>query len=152
MWFEKSLGARRWSGAVALPAALLLASCAPHAMHQVRDDCGSRAGESRRAVQFLFGRAIGTQGMVGEAEWEDFLARTVTPAFPDGLTVFDAKGQWRDTATGAVVSEPSKIVLVLVADPAAAMPRIEAVADAYKLRFNQQAVGIVSQPACAVFR
>ena len=103
-------------------------------------------------MQLLFGRAIGTQGMVSDAEWEDFIARTVTPAFPDGLTVFDAKGQWRDTATGAVVSEPSKIVLILVADTAAAMPRVEAIADAYKRRFNQQAVGILSQPTCTVFR
>jgi hypothetical protein len=140
------------SGVVALPAALLLAACAPRAMHQVPGDCGSTTGETRHAVQLLFGRAIGAQGAVSEAEWDDFLAKTVTPAFPDGLTVFDAKGQWRDTATGAVVSEPSKIVLILVADTKAAMPRIEAVADAYKLRFRQQAVGIVSHPACAVFR
>lgn len=147
MQIEKPVGARLRRGAVVLSAALLLAGCAAPAMHHGAGQC-----TAREAVQLLFGRAVGAHGTVSDAEWEDFLARTVTPAFPDGLTVFDAKGQWRDTATGAVVSEPSKIVLILVADAAAALPRVEAIADAYKLRFNQQAVGIVSQPACAVYR
>ena len=152
MLFEKFTGAPRRLRAAMLPAALLLASCAPSAMRQDPGYCTRHSAEARQAVQLLFGRAIGAQGKVSEAEWEEFVATTVTPAFPEGLTVFDAKGQWRDTATGAVVSEPSKIVLVLVVDAEAAMPRIEAIADAYKRRFDQQAVAIVSHPACVVFR
>jgi hypothetical protein len=149
MVLEKFTGAKRRPGAAMLTAAILLAACAPIAPRQDSGICAQPAAESRQAVQFLFGRAIGAQGRVSEAEWADFVATTVTPAFPEGLTVFEATGQWRDTATGAVVSEPSKIVLVLVAD---AVPRIVAVADAYKRRFDQQAVGIVAHPACVVFR
>ena len=32
-----------------------------------------------------------------DAAWDAFLADTVTPRFPDGLTVLDARGQWRDS-------------------------------------------------------
>jgi hypothetical protein len=84
----------------------VLASCAPL-------PCGP--AETRYAAQLFFGRAIGTQGEVSETEFQDFLASTVTPAFPDGLTVFDSQGQWKDAA-GAVVRERSKVVTILFAE------------------------------------
>jgi hypothetical protein len=121
-----------------------LAACAP------RLPCES--ADQRYAVQLLFGRAIGTQGEVTEAEWQDFLATVVTPAFPDGLTVADTRGQWKDVATGALVRERSSVVTLLIDDPAAARARLDAVADAYKQRFKQDAVAIVVAPACVTFR
>ena len=33
-------------------------------------------------------------GPISEVQWRAFLDREVTPRFPDGLTVFDAYGQW----------------------------------------------------------
>jgi hypothetical protein len=110
------------------------------------------AAETRYAAQLLFGRAIGTQGEVSEGEWQDFLATTITPAFPDGLTVVDAHGQWKEPGTGAVVRERSKVVTIFVDDPAAARARLDAVGDVYKQRFHQDAVGIVITPACVAFR
>lgn len=135
--------AGRWYGAVLLLAAAL-AACAP------RLPCES--AEQRYAVQLLFGRAIGTQGEVSETEWQDFLGAVVTSAFPDGLTVFETRGQWKDTATGALVRERSNVVTILLDDPRAARARLDAVADAYKQRFHQDAVGIVVAPACVTFR
>jgi len=126
-----------------LAAAVTLESCALL-------PCGQ--AETRYAAQLLFGRAIGAQGEVSDAEWQDFLATAVTPAFPEGLTVTDTQGQWRDSATGALVRERSKVVTLLVEDAAAVRPRLEAIADAYKQRFHQDAVGIVITPACVAFR
>jgi hypothetical protein len=110
------------------------------------------ATETRHAAQLLFGRAVGTEGEVSEAEWQDFVATALTPAFPDGLTVTDAEGQWRDARTAALVRERSKVVTVLLDAPDAARPRLEAVADAYKRRFRQDSVAIVVAPACVAFR
>ncbi|PCO16625.1 hypothetical protein CQA18_26060, partial [Enterobacter hormaechei] len=31
---------------------------------------------------------------ISAAEWQTFVDSQVTPRFKDGLTVFDAKGQW----------------------------------------------------------
>lgn len=132
----------RLLGAVALVAST--AGCAPLL------PCD--AADRRYAAQLLFGRAIGTQGEVSDDDWQDFLAATVTPAFPDGLTVSDAQGQWKDAATGSIVRERSKVVMVLVDDPAVARTRLEAVTGAYKQRFRQDAVGIVIAPACVSVR
>lgn len=131
---------------LALLAALAFASaaCAP------RLPCDS--DQAKYSAQLLFGRAIGTQGEVSDSEWRDFLATTVTPAFPSGLTVTDTEGQWRDAASGALVRERSKVVTILIDDPAAARRHLDAIADAYKRRFRQDAVGIVVTPACVAFR
>jgi hypothetical protein len=136
------MSAIRWSGAVLLAAAL--AACAPRLPCETADQ--------RYAAQLLFGRAIGTQGEVSETDWQDFLASVVTPAFPDGLTVADTRGQWKDATTGALVRERSNVVTILLDDPVAARARLDAVADAYKRRFRQDAVGIVVAPACVAFR
>ena len=49
---------------------------------------------------------------LSEAEWRAFAAEIVTPNFPDGFTAFDAEGQWRNPATGAVARQPTKVLLV----------------------------------------
>ena len=101
-------------------------------------------------VQMLFGRAIGAQGEVGDSEWRDFVATAITPRFPDGLTVIEGEGQFRG-ASGAVLRERAKIVMIVVPDAAAAMERIDAIAETYKTRFRQDSVGVVITPACARF-
>lgn len=102
-------------------------------------------------VELLFGRNIGGRLGVTEGRWARFLAREVTPRFPDGLTVYDTYGQWRDAKTKAVVREPSKIVRLIVVVDAQAQEKIDAVASAYKKEFRQDAVGIVMRPACVSF-
>jgi Protein of unknown function (DUF3574) len=105
--------------------------------------------ESMLAAELLFGR--GSRGGVSEGAWARFVAREITPRFPDGLTVFDAAGQWRDPARGRIVREPSKVVLIVFRDEAGKQEHLNAIADAYKRRFRQQSVGIVIKPACASF-
>ena len=101
-------------------------------------------------AQLFFGRDIEGRAMVSDAEWAEFAATTVAKDFPNGFTASDGVGQWRDTS-GAVVHEPSKIVLV-VADRADALaPKLSDVIEAYKARFHQQAVGVVTRPVCAAF-
>ena len=102
-------------------------------------------------VELLFGRNIGGRLGVSESAWRRFLAREVTPRFPDGLTVFNAAGQWLDTKTKAVVREPSKIVRIILAADAQAQERLDAIVAAYKIRFRQQAVGVVTRAACVAF-
>lgn len=101
-------------------------------------------------VDLLFGRNIGGKVGVTDARWTAFLASEVTPRFPDGLTVFDAAGQWQDTKTHNVVREPSKIVRIITMD-ADAQAKIDAVVEAYKKRFRQRSVGVVTRPACVSF-
>jgi hypothetical protein len=103
-------------------------------------------------VELLFGRNIGGKLGVTDKLWAAFLAREVSPRFPDGLTVFDTRGQWRDDKTKALVREPGKIVRIILGADAGTMEKVDAVAAAYIKQFGQDSVGIVTRPACVVFR
>lgn len=94
---------------------------------------------------------LGRHRRGGEAAWARFLAREITPRFPDGLTVLDAAGQWRDPVTGRITREPSRLVIIVTAGDAGADERIAAVVTAYKQRFHQKSVGVIVSPVCAAF-
>jgi hypothetical protein len=96
-------------------------------------------------IELLLGR-----GKASDARWRQFLARDVTPRFPDGLTVYETIGQWRDPATKVIARERSRVLRIIV--PAdTARDKIDAVAVAYKTQFAQKSVGIVMRPACVSF-
>jgi len=108
--------------------------------------------EKRMLVaELFFGRDIAGRASLSEAEWRDFAAEIITPNFPDGFTAFDAEGQWRNPATGAVTRQPTKVLLVAAPRTPDLTPRLSAVIEAYKTRFRQQSVGIVTRDSCAAF-
>lgn len=137
----------KWTAAAA--AVLLFFLTASPASAQL--SCPVNA-KSQSVVELMFGRKIGDRIGVTNAAWMRFVDREITPRFPEGLTVVDAAGQWRDTKTGGVVREPSKIVRIVMSDPEKQQPAIDAVIDAYKKKFRQQAVGVIVHPACISFQ
>ncbi|MFY9692911.1 MAG: DUF3574 domain-containing protein [Xanthobacteraceae bacterium] len=50
----------------------------------------------QQVAELLFGRDIGRRRGVGDSAFAHFVVHELTPRFPDGLTVTDATGQWRD--------------------------------------------------------
>ena len=102
--------------------------------------------------QLYFGRsdAFGTLDAVSDEEWAQFLADTVTPRFPDGLTVTDGFGQWR-AESGEVLKEGTKILTLLVWPDNTAQQRIDEIAAEYEERFNQESVLVTSTQTCASF-
>lgn len=134
-----------WHGALA--AALLcpaLFACAQPGRSPVCADSLKPAVE----VNLYFGRDKPAGGEVSDAEWASFLADTVTPQFPAGLTVIDARGQHRDPA-GVIGSERTKLVVVVVFDAPAHRPKVASIVDTYAKRFGQHEVFRVEQPVCA---
>ena len=100
--------------------------------------------------RLFFGRSQGSVEVVSEEAWRAFLAEEVTPRFPDGLTVLDAAGQWRD-GSGEIVRERTKLLLVLALPGDDAMLRTDEIAEAYKQAFGQSSVLRVVTPACVSF-
>lgn len=128
-----------------LAGATLLSSCAGLA------SATCPAGQSPgRTAQLFFGRAIGDQVGVSDADFARFVDEELTPRFPDGLTVLDAAGQWRSNA-GPIIREPSKVVIVALPSRAGGDDKLDAVRAAYKRRFSQEAVMVVMQPVCLGF-
>jgi hypothetical protein len=107
--------------------------------------------ESMVSAELLFGRKIGDRIGVSEAAFAAFLAREITPRFPDGLTVVDARGQWRDQDRGAIVREPSKLVLLTFRDEPQKRENLSAIAEAYKRQFRQQSVLLSLRASCVTF-
>jgi uncharacterized protein DUF3574 len=104
-----------------------------------------------QVAELLFGRNVGKHLGVTESAWGRFVDREIVPRFPDGLTVYDASGRWRDRTSNRVVREPSKIVhIVLPGDPED-VARLNEIVEAYKARFKQQSVGVIVRPACVSF-
>ena len=101
--------------------------------------------------QLFMGRNGPDGEAVADAAWDAFLADTVTPRFPDGLTVIDGRGQWRG-AEGLIKKERSKL-LVILAQPGDDTTRlIDEISDEYKRRFSQESVLQVVDDACVSFR
>ena len=107
-------------------------------------------GASAKPVaELYFGRNIGPRLGVSEAGFQAFLDAEVTPRFPDGFTVLDGRGQWRDG--GAIVREPSKVLVVALSDEARDRAQLTAIAEAYKARFQQQSVLTMVRSASVSF-
>lgn len=79
------------------------------------------------------------QGTVTPSQWDAFLRREVTPRFPDGLTVWDAQGQWKN-AKGLVGKEATKVLLLIHSDTPAGDEAVQAVIEIYKKEFGQESV------------
>ncbi len=101
-------------------------------------------------VEFFMGGNVGEPGGVPDAEWQRFLETEVTPRFPDGFSVADIYGQWRN-AMGAAEAERSKNLIVILNDVPAYATRITSLRAAYRARFRQQSVLLVETPVCAGF-
>jgi hypothetical protein len=130
---------------------VLLATAATglHAQTQALSCHGTQ--QIRQIAELVFGRDIGHKLGVSESAWARFVAREMTPRFPDGLTVTDTKGQWRDSADGTIVREPSKRVEIVLPGAANDETRLDAIVTAYKRDFHQQSVAVIVRPACVSF-
>jgi hypothetical protein len=97
-----------------------------------------------------FGRNRPGGGVVSDAEWRGYLDSVVTPRFPDGLTVVEARGQWRGRG-GVVEREQAEVLTLFHPDDAVSRRAVNEVAAEYKRRFGQEAVLRERVAACARF-
>ena len=107
------------------------------------------SAKPRVVAELIFGRNIGDRLGVGEGEFRRFVDEEVTPRFPDGFTVLDGRGQWREG--GRIVREPSKVLVVALTEEGRGRAELAAVAEAYKARFRQHSVVAILRPGCVSF-
>jgi hypothetical protein len=131
---------------IAVLLALVLSGSSAHAQSECHP-----GQKPQQVAQLLFGRNIGDRLGVSETQWARFVDREISPRFPDGLSVLDAKGEWRDSARKTIVHEPSKVVEIVLPGKPDDVDALNRIAQAYKTRFRQQSVGIVIRGACVSF-
>ena len=106
---------------------------------QAPADIGCTATSAAQLRTTLYFGMARPKGSVSELEWQMFLKDEVTSRFPEGLTVWDADGQWRGPS-GSIDHENSKVLLLVHPDTAAARGSVQAVIEQYRKVFDQQSV------------
>ncbi len=138
------------NGCAVIVATILAFLCVSSGDRANAVECPLPGQEQWMIVQLYFGQTVMGRPIPAK-EWASFLADVVTPDFPDGLTAYDAYGQWRDPGTKAIEHQKSKMVQIATPDTPEARQHVKDVAEAFKNRFAQKSVGIVTMPGCAVF-
>jgi hypothetical protein len=125
-----------------------LAGCALEAPDPAAGQRGCPvAGQARMTMlKMYFGRAA-----VSDVQWNEFRDRVIADAFPDGFTVYDAEGAWRPGPSAATGHERASVLEVALPRGADVGPKATQVAEAYKSRFAQLSVGVVTWTVCGGF-
>lgn len=112
---------------------------------------GCRSDEQRLVRDTLyFGAAIPGGGVVDAAAWQHFEREVLTPAFPQGFSVIDARGSWRG-ADGAASAEDSRIVVIVHPDDAPSAAAVREFSQRYREMFHQESVLRERSAVCAQF-
>ncbi|MFE0458182.1 DUF3574 domain-containing protein [Kitasatospora sp. NPDC058965] len=142
---------RTWAGVLAGAAVLATgASLAPVA-GAVGAPVAPRDPYTRTELFFGTERPEGGAA-VTEQEFQEFVDAEITSRFPAGLTIEQARGQYRD-AHGVIEHERSYVVSLVYPSPTgrAAGAAIEEIRRSYDQRFAQESVGRVDEPVKASF-
>lgn len=93
-------------GAMALVLAGLLSGCVAGGSSSTSAPKPGVCPADKSMVQttLYFGLSRPAKDITAE-EWQQFVDRDVTPRFRDGLTVFDAHGQWQPEWSGGAGAE-----------------------------------------------
>ena len=98
-------------------------------------------------TELFFGTAKADGTVVTDVEFNLFIDDTVTPRFPDGLTLLKADGQFRD-ASGTIVKEASFVLILLypLEGFVESSQKINVIRESYKEQFLQESVLRVDDP------
>jgi hypothetical protein len=78
-------------------------------------------------------------GWISDIDFQKFVDETVTPLFPEGVTLYSSSGQYL-MKDGTIVKEPSKIIEILHFDNREKRSSVDAVMQVYKDMFQQESV------------
>jgi hypothetical protein len=116
--------------------------------------CGGGAecpvGSVLHRTELFFGLDRESAPPVSEAEWQSFVDTAVTPRFREGLTMFEADGQYL-MENGTLVHEDSKVIILLHDGSLARSMDIDAIRTEYKQQFDQESVLRIDSTSCVDF-
>ncbi len=121
--------------------ACLGATSVDDSVTQVRDRIVSRTGMNAVSDRLFCGMSIANGGVVTDAQVETFLSEVVEPRFPDGFTVWRARGRWRGG------SEETLVLEIVHLDDPRYDAAVREIGEEYRRRFLQQSVLRVQTPA-----
>ena len=112
------------------------------------DSC--EVGSEQHRTELYFGLDRQNAAPVSEQEWQNFVDTVVSPRFGQGLTMFDADGQYL-MGDGTLIRENSKVIILLHDGSSTPSRDIDAIREEYKQRFSQEAVLRIDEVSCVAF-
>jgi hypothetical protein len=103
-------------------------------------------------TRLYFGLSEPSGRQITERQFSDFVATEVTPHLPEGFTIQDGHGFWKDGQTTRTISENSRVLVRLHPANTDSSASLDRIADAYKARFHQESVLRTDSQVCADFR
>jgi hypothetical protein len=119
---------------------LLLVICA--------SGCATQSTWSRYEMCFGLSADSG-RTRISDQQWQQFRDEEIVNRFPDGFTVYPANGYWRSGADSYY--EPSRVLMVVSPESEETEKKLNAIAQAYALRFRQKAVLQMKSPVKVYF-
>lgn len=89
-------------------------------------------------------------GTVSPEEFQRFVDAEVTPRFPEGLSVFDLRGQYRGR-DGEITREASRLLTLFLPSDAPRHDAVEEIRARYKALFEQESVLRLDSSVCGSF-
>jgi len=131
----KAMTTRRTAVAGMVAALMLGLTAAGTAAPAAPSTTDSTPGDSYKRTELFFGSGKPDGTAVTPAEFELFLDKEVTPAFPDGLTWLPAHGQWMGGK-----EQSFELILLYPFSNRKANHDIEEIRTDYKSQFQQESV------------
>jgi hypothetical protein len=101
--------------------------------------CSVFKGQKMTKTELYFGLSKFDGSMVSNKDWQAFADTVITKTFTQGSTLIDARGQWLGN-DGKLISEPSKILIIISKLNQEQSKQINLVREKYKKYFHQEAV------------
>lgn len=139
---------RRWRLGAFLVGAAVFVSLAAAGCASSDDEWCPEEFESGVEYQLFFGQDDSEGNRVSGEDWDAFMADTVTPRFPGGMTIIDVHGQWQEPS-GNIQREKTILVRGLIAEPGEEGLRlVNEISDEFVRRFDQDPVWRIVRDAC----
>lgn len=129
---------------VLVAVALLCAGCATTPQPRCPE------GKQPFVSELIYFGTASPDGVVSTEAWNIFLKDLVTPRFPQGLTTWDADGQWL-SKDGTLTRERSHVLNLVYHKDGANELAIQSIVNEYKKQFRQEAVLRVTADSCVAF-
>lgn len=112
--------------------------------------CATTQAPQWHQSTLYFGLSRQDGSSISPQQWQNFVDTEITSRFPDGFTVLQGNGQWRNTH-GTVTQEASRVVIILHPASTDASQKIDQLRQRYKEQFMQQSVLQTTMPAAVAF-
>lgn len=112
--------------------------------------CTVFKGEKMTKTELYFGLSKPDGSMVSASAWQSFADTVIAKTFTEGSTIIDGQGQWLGH-NGKLVSEPSKILIILSKLTPERSQQIETIREKYKKYYQQEAVMRVDEQLKVAF-